>query len=221
MPFLESCEHTRIAPDARRMAAIFWPPPMPGKGVGFTSHVSPQSFDVSTGMGCGPRMNERIVPSDVGTTAGWMTYLPPAALRMSPFATFQVWPRSLEIIRRSSTCTSPSQAKTSVPSFAWNAEHGWLRRSGASRVTMILGCDQVTPLSSDQRMMFDALSQPNSDCVQKWKMRLPSENSTGAWSLMSGTSKNKHASSHLSAPARNRVIACAISRPDSVTQVYQ
>ena len=44
--------------------------------------------------------------------------------------------------------------------LAWNAEHGWLRRSGASRVSMIFGCDQVTPLSSDQRTMFDALSQP-------------------------------------------------------------
>src|ERR1043165_446193 len=68
--FLLSCEHSRIAPLARRMAAIFCPTLIPGNGVVFASHESPQSLDVSTGIGCGARKNERIALLEVGTIAG-------------------------------------------------------------------------------------------------------------------------------------------------------
>src|SRR6059058_5058153 len=52
-------------------------------------------------------------------------------------------------------------------------------------------------------------------------MRLPAVSSTEAWSLTSGTSKNRLAGSQASAPIRSRLHAWANSRPGSLTQVYQ
>src|SRR5262245_51163026 len=201
-------------------ADAFCPPRMPGNGDAFCVHVSPRSAENCTDIGSGSRRKLITRPSSSWATAGWMAYRP-AVARMSPAATRQVWPPSALVTSRSSRCKSPSQATTIFPSRATNAEHGWLRAFGSSRLTMTVGFDQVIPLSSEYRTTFVALSQPRSDWVEKWKIRLPAVSRTGAWSFTSGTSKKSDAGSHRAAPTRSRLHAWASSRPGSLTHVYQ
>src|SRR6185295_12034872 len=164
--FFPSMETSRIDPLASRSAAAFWPTLIPEKGVSSSSQESPKSFEVSIGIGSGPRRNVSTAPSERGTTAGWSPFF--AVFLISAAATVQVFPPSRLVTSLSSRWPSPSHARTVVPSFATNAEQGWLIRRGSSRERRIFGFDHVAPLSSEMRTQSDASSHPLSDWVKKW-----------------------------------------------------